>query len=227
VTDFFRFPHTPHVAWLGDSKPRDDKVLSPQEAASFLAAPIRVEEKVDGANLGFSVSDDGDLQAQTRGSYIDLNAREGQWKPLKRWLAPRTQDLVDALYPNLMLFGEWCYAVHNLRYTNLPDWFLAFDVYDRDGDVFWSAARRDDLLVPLGITPVPERGTGVFTVDSLERLSDCSYLYDGPAEGVYLRKEDDECLLARAKLVRPEFTQAIGEHWSNRALVPNSIASGR
>jgi ATP-dependent RNA circularization protein (DNA/RNA ligase family) len=225
VTDFFRFPHTPHLAWLGDSKPRDDKVFSTEELRDFLSGPIRVEEKVDGANLGFSVTDDGELKAQNRGSHIDLDAPTGQWRPLKRWLAPRRQALVDALYPNLLLFGEWCYAVHNLHYTDLPDWFLAFDVYDRDAGVFWSTRRRDPLLEELQIGAVPYLGDGVFTVASLERLSISSSLYDGPAEGVYLRKENEERLLARGKLVRTEFTQQIGEHWSNRGLTSNSLAS--
>jgi len=34
---FFRFPHTPHVAWLGQGQPRGDKVLSTAEAQSLLA----------------------------------------------------------------------------------------------------------------------------------------------------------------------------------------------
>ena len=37
VTDFFRFPHTPHLAWLGEGSPRDDKVLLPNEVAALLA----------------------------------------------------------------------------------------------------------------------------------------------------------------------------------------------
>ncbi|MGV3590570.1 MAG: DNA ligase, partial [Gammaproteobacteria bacterium] len=29
MDEFFRFPHTPHIAWLGAGMPRDDKVLAP------------------------------------------------------------------------------------------------------------------------------------------------------------------------------------------------------
>jgi hypothetical protein len=53
-----------------------------------------------------------------------------------------------------------------------------------------------------------------------------SGLADGPAEGVYVRLEDDNRLLARAKLVRPEFTQAIDRHWSHRRLVTNQLEKG-
>lgn len=52
---FFRFPHTPHLAWLGTVPPRSDKVLAEDEVANLLAKEVVVEEKVDGANIGFSV----------------------------------------------------------------------------------------------------------------------------------------------------------------------------
>jgi hypothetical protein len=44
MTDFFRFPHTPHLAWLGPGVPRDDKVLAPAEAQALLAGEVVVEE---------------------------------------------------------------------------------------------------------------------------------------------------------------------------------------
>lgn len=223
MTDFFRFPHTPHLAWLAAGKPRGDKVLAPHEARELLSAEVVVEEKVDGANLGVSVAEDGTLRAQNRGKYLDLDAPEGQWKPLKRWLLPHRDALVDALWPDLVLFGEWCYAVHSVRYTRLPDWFLAFDVYDRRSGEFWSADRRNELLAPLNITPVPELGRGRYTLESLKEALGHSRLTDGPAEGLYVRREADGLLRARAKLVRPEFVQAIEEHWSKRELEENQL----
>ena len=88
MTDFFRFPRTPHLAWLGPVTPRADKVLSPQEARDLLSRELIVEEKVDGANLGFSVDTSGALRAQNRGNYLDTFV--GQWKPLNRWLSCST-----------------------------------------------------------------------------------------------------------------------------------------
>jgi hypothetical protein len=67
MSAFFRFPHTPHLAWMGSGMPRDDKVLSSDEADEVLAGPVVVEEKLDGANLGFSVSPDGVLRLRTVG----------------------------------------------------------------------------------------------------------------------------------------------------------------
>jgi ATP-dependent RNA circularization protein (DNA/RNA ligase family) len=227
MIDFVRFPHTPHLAWLGRGKPRVDKVLTDAEADVFLSSDVIVEEKIDGANLGFSVDDHGTLRAQSRGSYLDLDGLVGQWKPLARWLSTRRYALTDALAPNLMLFGEWCYAVHSVRYSQLPDWFLAFDVYDRATDEFWSVARRDELAAALHIPVVPGLGLGRFDMRGLKKLVGRSRLGEGWAEGLYVRREVNGRLIARAKLVRAEFIQAIDEHWSTRSVEPNQLAIGR
>ncbi len=227
MSDFIRFPHTPHVAWLGEGQPRGDKVLPPDEVEELLAHDVVVEEKVDGANLGFSVDEHGTLRAQNRGAFLAQKPPHPQFKPLTRWLQPREHRLAEALFPDLMLFGEWCYAVHSVRYTNLPDWFLAFDVYDRARGEFWSAARRDALVSDLGIAVVPKLGAGRFDLERLRALLGSSRLAAGPAEGLYVRREDDQRLLARAKLVRREFVQAIDEHWSKRALETNTLAGDR
>lgn len=123
---FFRFPRTPHLIWLGTRSPRSDKVLTPHEVQSLLADIVTVEEKVDGANIGFSVDSAGTLRIQNRGSYLIPGTSHPQFKMLTAWLEPRRHAMADALLPHLMLFGEWCYAVHSVKYTKLPDWSLAW-----------------------------------------------------------------------------------------------------
>src|SRR5512137_41173 len=146
MTDFFRFPHTPHIAWLGTGSPRDDKVISPTEATALLAGAVVVEEKLDGANLGISVDPVGTLQVQNRGQYLHA-PYSGQFVRLLSWLAQHQEALARALGKNLILFGEWCTARHSLNYVELPDWFLAFDVYDRNKASFWSTTRRNKLVL--------------------------------------------------------------------------------
>lgn len=224
--EFFRFPRTPHLLWLGRNEPRDDKVLPAQEAADLLRGIVLVEEKIDGANVGISLSDAGDLRAQNRGAYIDRQTCHPQFAPLFRWLRDRQHALADALGPDLILFGEWCYAVHSVQYTKLPDWFLAFDVYDRTRGEFWSAARRDTLVDAMGVSRVPTLGEGTFDLAGLLALMGASRVSTRPAEGVYVRRSDETRLVARAKLVRPEFTQQIDAHWSGRTMEINQLASG-
>ena len=101
MNDFFRFPHTPHIAWLSTGTPRDDKVLSIIEAQQLLAQDVIIEEKLDGANLGFSVSANGELRAQNRGQYL-TQPYVGQFEKLENWLKPRADSLFDTLGENLI-----------------------------------------------------------------------------------------------------------------------------
>ncbi|AGX87330.1 RNA ligase family protein [Candidatus Symbiobacter mobilis] len=226
MTDFFRFPHTPHLAWLGEGTPRDDKVLLPNEVTALLAGDVAVEEKLDGANVGLSLSPDGRLRAQNRGQYLSA-PHAGQFARLPAWLAQHDEALRSALAPNLILFGEWCAARHSLDYAALPDWFLLFDVYDRSADRFWSSLRRNALASSACLVTVPPVLHGKTTVTALKQLvvTKASHYRKGSLEGVVIRRESPEWCEARAKLVRPDFTQAIDTHWRKRALEWNRIVN--
>lgn len=223
VEGFVKFPRTPHLLWQGESAPRGDKLLNPTEASALLRRPASVEEKVDGANVGLSVGPDGRLRAQSRGAYLE-HGTAGQWKPLWRWLALRESQIVPALGPSLILFGEWCYAEHSVPYDALPDWMLVIDVYDRSADRFWSRDRRDVLARRLGLSVVPLLGQGLYNTHSLRKLIGPSRLGSVRAEGIYLRWDDSEWLTARAKVVRPGWVMASDEHWSSRPLRTNRLA---
>lgn len=224
MNSFISFPHTTHIAWLSSAPPRADKVMNPREAHDFLASPISLEEKVDGANIGISIDADGDLRVQNRGGYL-VSPYTGQFSGLDRWLAPRRDAFFDALGTDLVIFGEWCAVRHSLAYDRLPDWLLVFDVYDRTAGRFWSASRRNSLTAILGLATVPFLGTGRFSSDALVNLvsTATSSFYAGPLEGLYLRKDEDAWLVDRAKLVRAEFVQSIDEHWRSRAIEKNRL----
>ena len=227
MNDFFRFPHTPHLAWLGSGQPRNDKVMAPDEVDILLDGALVVEEKIDGANIGFSTSEDGTVLVQNRGQYLDRSYSHAQFQPLWKWLPAREEALADALYPDRMLFGEWCYAVHSVEYDGLPDWFMGFDVYDRSEGVFWDTERRDRLLADVGLISVPRLGSGDYTLPDLtDLLARPSRVGAGPLEGVVVRRELDGQTTVRAKLVRAEFAQAIEEHWSRGPLRRNELAGG-
>lgn len=224
MLDFVRFPHTPHLAWLGETMPREDKVLSPAEVKSLLMGKVVVEEKLDGANLGLSLAADGQLRAQNRGQYL-AEPHAGQFSRLPAWLAQHGEALRAALNPNLILFGEWCAARHSLDYSELPDWFLLFDVYDRTVGNFWSTSRRNALAHVAGLLTVPQVFQGKTTLSALKQLvaNTPSRYRSGALEGLVVRLESPERCEARAKLVRPDFTQAIDTHWRRRAIEWNRV----
>jgi ATP-dependent RNA circularization protein (DNA/RNA ligase family) len=227
MTDFFRFPHTPHIAWLGEGQPRDDKVLAPHEVNALLAGNVLVEEKLDGANLGISLDPDGALRAQNRGQYL-AEPYTGQFSRLSSWLAQHRWALSEALDKDWILFGEWCAAKHSLDYESLPDWFVIFDVYDRAQQRFWSSARRNTLAAELNLICVPSVFQGKASLQQLEALlkSSQSRYRKGPPEGLVVRHESEQWCESRAKLVSPEFTQTISEHWRSRAIEWNRVVGG-
>lgn len=221
---FSKFPRTPHLVWFGELAPRGDKLMDPAKARTLLRRPASIEEKVDGANLGLSVGPGGRLRAQSRGHHLE-GGTAGQWKPLWRWLALRESRLVPALGSALIVFGEWCYAEHSVAYDALPDWLLVFDVYDRDHRRFWSRKRRDLLADRLGLAVVPLLDEGVFSAAALRKKLGQSRLGDVPAEGIYVRWDEGDWLLERAKVVRPGWVMASNEHWSSRRLKTNRLAT--
>jgi len=222
--DFFRFPHTPHLVWLGQNTPRNDKVLSPIEVQALLSDDVVVEEKLDGANLGFSLASDSSLRIQNRGQYL-VEPHTGQFARLPAWLAQHGDALSSILAPDLIVFGEWCAARHSLDYAELPDWFLLFDVYDRSVGRFWSSSRRNALAKAAGLTSVPLVTHGRHSVASLKRLvaTRSSRYRQGPLEGFVIRRESALWCELRAKLVRAEFTQAIETHWRKRSIEWNRV----
>lgn len=221
--NFFKFPSTPHLDVFGDIDIREDKVLSAAERDAFLRHNITVEEKVDGANLGISFNEDGHLCVQNRGEFLHL-PETGQWKKLNEWLNSRIDTLFENLTDRYILFGEWTYAQHSVFYDRLPDWFLGFDIYDRVIGRFFSCTRRDALFKKMQITKVPTIAHGHFAIIDLEKHLSQSKLGPQPAEGLYLRLDEGQWLLKRAKLVRPEFIQSLEGHWSRSAIRQNLLA---
>ncbi|MGE8043451.1 RNA ligase family protein [Pseudomonas monteilii] len=225
MSEFFRFPHTPHLKWLAAGRPRNDKVLGELEAKHLLEQEVIVEEKIDGANIGIRLGVSGELLVQNRGQYI-LPPYIGQFSRLALWLAQHEKNLKAMLGSNQIIFGEWCAALHSLHYTKLPDWFLMFDVYDLKAKKFWSYNRCKELAVLMGIKQAACLYQGKTTIQRLERMvaTESSRYGLVPLEGIIVRRNAGDWCEGRAKLVRPNFTQSIEEHWRKRPLVWNQVS---
>lgn len=225
MQDFFRFPSTLHLAWLSQSAvPREDKVLSALDAIAFLTGDVVVEEKIDGANIGLSLTEDGALRVQNRGQYLKA-PYVGQFARLPEWLTQHEGGICDRLGASHILFGEWCAARHTIGYDRLPDWFVLFDVYDRGKDRFWSSARRNAFASAAGLAIVPTLLRGRTNLTELEQLLELSSSRYGaePMEGLIVRRENTSWCESRAKLVRPNFIQVLKEHWSRRRITWNRV----
>ena len=231
-TSSLRLLTSPHLALplLTTSQTRDDLVLGKGEASALISNPsLTIEEKVDGANLGISLID-GEIRFQKRGHWV-VPASEEQFAKLESWASQHKHAILRILANgNRILFGEWLSSQHSVHYDSLPDWFLAFDVYEISTASFLSVTRRDELLKGSGINAVRTVHKGPMA--SMDQLVDLVlnletlYCRKGvSAEGVYLRVDEEGKLKRRAKLVHPSFRQTIEDdgHWSAKRIVHNVV----
>jgi ATP-dependent RNA circularization protein (DNA/RNA ligase family) len=222
--DFFKFPRTPHLFVLPELDIRDDKVFSDIECRDFLNNTTILEEKIDGANIGISLSGTGELLIQNRGNYI-LPGSHPQFNLIWDWAYSRISLLSEHIGNDFIVFGEWCFAKHSIRYTWLSDWFIGFDVYDKKKQLFLNTNLRNQLLEKVNIEVIPTIGRGNYTRDDIKKLLSItnSKFYSGPVEGIYLRLEDSCKLVKRAKIVSKNFIQEIDVHWSKKGLISNKL----
>jgi atypical dual specificity phosphatase len=222
--DIIKFPRTKHLHNLGSAS-RDDLLLSGDEIEGFLNCMVYLEEKIDGANLGLSVKDNK-IIAQNRSHYVN-SAYHAQFKLLDKWIFDHSQDLWEILGDNTkVLYGEWVYAKHSIEYTDLPDYFIAFDIYDIVEQRFYSRSRVEKVLAPTSIRLIP-----IVKYDKFKNIQEMvnliqskSMFYDGRIEGVYVRKCNDMWLEDRGKIVRNDFICG-NQHWAKNILIQNKIKS--
>lgn len=252
-----KYPRTPHIEGSGLQAGDDDvPVIAYRD---LVGRHIVVEEKLDGANSGLSFNQDYDLLCQSRGHFLSGGPREKQFRLLLQWADVHMDAFADILQDRYLMYGEWMHAKHTIFYDRLPHLFLEFDVFDRSAGKFLSTAARRDLLGDAPVVSVPvlyegpapkdlrdlqhmirpsmaksvrwrenlvraaeQRGLDVERV--LQETEDCDL-----AEGLYIKIEEGDETVGRAKFVRAKFVQSILDsetHWHQRPIVPNRLIDG-
>lgn len=135
-----KYPRTQHIE--GSRKQEGDEDLDAVPFSVIANRHLVVEEKMDGANSAISFSDDGQLRLQSRGHYLMGGPRERHFALFKTWAYTFFQPLKAVLGTRYIMYGEWIYAKHTIFYTDLPHYFLEFDIYDKVTATFLSTERR-------------------------------------------------------------------------------------
>lgn len=255
--EILKYPRTAHLE--GSRLQPGDEDDGHVALASLQGAHAVIEEKLDGANVAVSFTGAGQMLLQSRGHYLAGGGRERQFAIFKQWAQAHEDRLIERLDDRFVMYGEWLYAKHSVSYDRLPHYFCEFDVYDRRDRVFLSTPRRRELLAGSPVISVPVLDEGPMPdsakklralvrpslakslrwreafeasvrrqglpLDVAWRQTDKSDL----AEGLYIKLEDAERVVARCKWVRPDFVQATlasGSHHSTRPIVPNGLIDG-
>ena len=214
---------------------RDDLLCCAKSIKNICNSLCHVQEKIDGANLGVSIDYDGMILFQNRSKYI-CSADHEQYAPLALWRRTHAKYLHALLEPGKhILFGEWCVARHSIHYDKLPAHFVAFDIFDRNANRFFSRKRMMSRMIEAArdigeelppIPCVPLIGTKSFASPTeilplLELQS--KFSKSNTLEGIYLHVDDDDWNRERCKLVRSDFISGIEAHWSRTKIVKNVI----
>ncbi len=227
--NLLKFPRTPHLLDLGAIG--SDDVLLPAAPSPPAGSIVLITEKVDGANMGFSLSAERSLQVQNRSHYVN-SSTHAQFKKLDAWIARHREALYailgrDEFFPQrYILYGEWMFAVHSIVYSTLPDRFLAFDLFDRREGRFVDRGALEVLLEGKGICAVKimERRITVPTEAELRAMVERpSAFADGRVEGVVVKIELDGWVKWRGKVVRGDFL-AGNQHWSKNIPQENGLS---
>lgn len=221
-----KYPRTQHL--FGSHLQKGDDDLPVVSSAELEGRFLVIEEKLDGANSAISFDDDRAIILQSRGHVLSGGPRERQFDLFKRWANAHRNLLWDIIGDRYVIYGEWLYARHTIRYDRLPHYFVEFDVLDRDADEFLSTERRRQLLANAPFVSVPVLSEGPrSSFDDLIRRSAFSSIEI--MEGLYIKWEEDGRVCGRYKFVRRSFTQAVEEegiHWLERPLEPNRLGDG-
>lgn len=241
--NLIKYPRTQHLR--GSRLQPGDEDLSQIPFESILGKYIVIEEKIDGANTAISFDGEGNLLLQSRGHYLDGGYRERHYNLLKQWANTYRDLFYSVLGCRYIMYGEWMYAKHTVFYDALPDYFMEFDIYDREREVFLSTAERKKLTDSIGIiSSVPVLAQGVFKSekDILKYLGDSNFITQNhmevlkslcekyeldvernvsetdpsiTMEGLYIKVEEDGVVKERMKYVRNSFYQCMNESKSH------------
>lgn len=231
--------------------PRLQEVLGQDLQREWRHLTAVVEEKVDGANVGVSF-DSGALVLQSRGHVLRGGPMERQFELFKQWGWTNHDELWERLGHRYVMFGEWLYAKNRTFYDALPAYFLEFDVYDKELDLFLPTPARQQILAGGPAVSVLELHRGPFhKVNNFAQFVGLSHYKSDrykerfeaavqeigdqrvvaetdPSplmEGVYVKVESQERVVGRMKLPRPEFEKVRNDdrNWHARPIFPNLL----
>jgi hypothetical protein len=243
VDQIYKYPRTQHIEGSGLQQGDEDLDVVPFERLA--GRHLVVEEKMDGANCAISFSDAGKLLLQSRGHYLTGGARERQFDLFKTWARRYAAELRAILEDRYLMFGEWLYAKHTIFYTELPHYFLEFDIYDRREDIFLSTEERAKLLeqAPFVASAKVLHSGAVASMPALVALIGPSHFIapghmrrlealclergldpaqalretdgSGLMEGLYIKAEEDGAVTQRYKYIRAGFLQTVFDSHSH------------
>lgn len=212
-----KYPRTPHLPWSPGGT-SDDKRMT--DVSTLVNVPLVITEKCDGSNLTY-----------TRQHVFSRSHSGPPAHPSFNMAKATHARIAHLIAPGLSVFCEYCFAVHSIEYTGLPDYSLVFGVRDDGADTWWEWDMVVAQGAELGLPTVPVLWRGVVQTERdlrelTEQLSARPSSLGGAREGVVVRHaghfQNDAFATCVAKWVRSGHVQT-DEHWMHQAIRPQRL----
>lgn len=208
---YIKYPRTYHLPWSNLLK--DDRIL--KDDSNFVGKRVVVTLKMDGENTTMY------------NDYIHARSLESKSHETRNWVKGLWSRVGYLLDDDMRVCGENLYAVHSMRYDNLPSYFMMFSIWDRDECLSWDETIEYAKILSLDMVPVIYDGE--YDVD---KIIEAFGPYQETNEGYVVRIADEfhypDFRKSVAKYVRPEFRQVVNNshgHWISKKIEVNQLGS--
>lgn len=212
-----KYNRTPHLPF-SEGRGADDKVA--EDVSTLLGHPIVITEKMDGGNASLERDN---VFARTHAATPS--------HPSFDWLKAFHKNVAYKIPENIQIFGENMFALHSIKYSSLPSYFLVFAVRDLLNNTWanWEEVCLWAEEIGAPTAPILWRGTvksakelQTIVEDLAAQPSACG----GEREGVVVRVEnsfnDADFHNSVMKWVRKNHVQS-EEHWKFKTIVKNGL----
>lgn len=228
------YPRTHHLPYEPNAQ-RLDLIATEKECeVIFNSDNVEATEKCDGANCGCCFYEGHPIMRNRnhflqkgKTGHLSKTPAKLQFSSIYNWFysnIDKFEKLNSLMGFEASVYGEWLVALHGLKYDKLPDYFMAYDIYDWQHGKFICPKIAREMLELSGFNVVPLLHYGKipnwkFLGKFCEELSPFSTT--DLREGVYIKVSDGKYITHRFKMVRRGFIQ--GGHWNDRVLTKNKL----
>lgn len=173
------------------------------------------QEKIDGANCGMSWNDGPLLRNRDhilKKGYTKIKTpAKKQFVPAWNWLHEHEDDIKEIIKlweSPITIYGEWMLVKHSLDYTQLTDWFIAYDIWSLEDEKFLSPELVSNLLSQTNIQFIKSYKKVFTDVQEIIDISETQSDYrDGVREGIVIKTSNGFFCENMYKIVNKHFTR--------------------
>lgn len=206
---YMKYQRTYHLPWSNLLK--DDRMLENDE--HFHGKRVIGTLKMDGENTTMY------------NDYIHARSLESASHETRNWVKGLWSQISYLMDDNMRICGENLYAVHSVRYDDLPSYFMVFSVWFDNRCISWDETVEYTKI--LGLEHVPVFYDGIYDKDKIITAFEPYRLKN---EGYVIRLADEflysDFRKSIAKYVRPEFRQIVNNshgHWISKKIETNKL----